>query len=79
MRKATFRRVPVLAQGGAVQLNGKTGEVEATINGGERIFSRPDTDRIVALAKSGDDSALGKHVYEAIKKQDNRPQEYTTE
>lgn len=79
MGRVFFKRPQVLAQGGAVQLNGKTGEVEAEVKGGERIFSRPDTKRIVTLVKAGDDAALGRFVFQAIKRQDGREPEYTEE
>lgn len=60
------------------QLNGKTGEVETTIKGGERIFSREDTKMIVSMVQNDTDSGqLGKFVCSAIKKQDSRKPEYT--
>ena len=63
------------------QLNGKTGEVEAEVVGGERIFSIPDTEKIVQLAVSAKDDealiALGTHVVASIKKQDSRKPQFT--
>lgn len=66
------------------QINGKTGEVETELVGGERIFSIPDTAKLVKLAKAADDDELlliklGKAVAEAIQGQEERPEEYTDE
>jgi hypothetical protein len=57
-----------------------SGMVEANIHGGERIFSRIDTKQIVELSKSAktdeDYKALGRFVFDAMRKQDSSPKEY---
>ncbi len=60
-----------------VQLSGN-GRVEAPIEGAERIYSRKDAARIMALARKGKGgTALGRFVYEATKRQDRQAPQYT--
>lgn len=64
----------VLAQDGSTQMN---------LWGGERIFSRKNTQVLIRKAKKADISkedkdykALGRYMFKCIKIQDNRPAEY---
>lgn len=62
------------------QLNGETGEVETTLQGGERIFSIPHTKEIVTTAlkaKTPDDyKSLGARVIAILNIQDNTEPEF---
>ena len=66
--------------GSIIQLSGDGKTVEAVMRGKERIFSRPDTKRLIELAKkaktSDDLFLLGEFLYDATKKQDSKPAEY---
>lgn len=62
---------------------GSDGEVQATLQGGERIFSRISTRRIIAKAKKAyitkddkDYKALGRYIFKEMDAQDNRDPEY---
>lgn len=62
---------------------GSDGQVQATLQGGERIFSRKATKTIIRKAKRAylshldkDYKSLGRYVFNEIKAQDNRPAEY---
>lgn len=62
---------------------GSDGEIQATLQGGERIFSRVSTKRIIAKAKKAyiskedkDYKALGRYIFKEMDAQDNRPAEY---
>lgn len=62
----------------------ENGETQMELNGGERIFSRIHTRKLISLAKraskskkDGDYKKLGKKVFEYIDKQDTQKQEYT--
>jgi hypothetical protein len=65
--------------GSLLQLTGDSDNVELILKGVERIFSRPDTKKLMELAKKATDSngfyLLGKFLYDATKKQDSRPPE----
>jgi hypothetical protein len=63
-------------EGKMVQINGQTGQVEAELSGGERIFSREDTDRILRLTKSKNKLNLGSYIYNALRRQDTQAPEY---
>ncbi len=59
------------------------GEVQMELNGGERIFSRPNTKTLVKLAKRAyasneekDFKALGKKVFKYIDIQNNKEEDY---
>ena len=62
----------------------ENGETQMELNGGERIFSRIHTRKLISLAKKaskskkdGDYKKLGKKVFEYIDKQNTQKQEYT--
>ena len=62
---------------------GSDGEVQGTLQGGERIFSRKSTAVIIRKAKKAylskedkDYKALGKYIFKEMDAQDNRPAEY---
>jgi hypothetical protein len=64
-------------------LDGRTGEVQSEMEGGERIFSREDTEILMALAKEADSPEglveLGEAVYSMIDTQRNTQPEYAEE
>ena len=62
---------------------GSDGEVQAELQGGERIFSRKSSKVIIAKAKRAylskedkDYKALGRYIFKEMDAQDNRPAEY---
>jgi uncharacterized membrane protein (UPF0127 family) len=62
---------------------GSDGNVQATLQGGERIFSRKSTKIIIAKAKKAyvskedkDYKALGRYIFKEMDAQDNRDPEY---
>jgi len=62
----------------------ETGESQMELNGGERIFSRIHTRKLISLAKKASKSKsdadykkLGKKVFEYIDKQNTQKQEFT--
>lgn len=62
---------------------GSDGEVQAILSGGERIFSRKSTAVLLKKAKLAyetkedkDYKALGRYVFDEMRRQDNRPAEY---
>jgi hypothetical protein len=62
---------------------GSDGSVQAELQGGERIFSRKSTKRIIVLAKKAyaskedkDYKALGRYIFKEMDAQDNREPEY---
>lgn len=62
---------------------GSDGNVQATLQGGERIFSRKSSKVIIKKAKKAymskedkDYKALGRYVFKEMKAQDERPAEY---
>ena len=66
-----------------LQILGSDGEVQAVLQGGERIFSIKNTKTLVSLAKrayesqsDSDYKALGKKIFEYMDIQDNRDPEY---
>lgn len=68
---------------GELQILGSDGEVQAVLQGGERIFSIKNTKTLVSLAQrayesksDSDYKALGKKIFEYMKIQDNRDPEY---
>lgn len=78
------RQYRLFSSGGSlVQLSGDGKTVEALLKGEERIYSRSDTKRLMELAKKAKNTKgfylLGKFLYDATKKQDSRPPEYTDE
>ncbi len=83
MASSLFSKPLKKQEGGMIQINGKSGEEEAVLKGGERIFSRPDTRNLIQKAKEPNESvdfnALGKMVYDMIKLQDKRKPEYVSE
>lgn len=67
----------------AMQVIGPNGEVQMELEGGERIFSRPNTKALVKLAKKAyetkddkDYKALGKRVFKYLDKQDSNKPEF---
>lgn len=58
-----------------------SGRPQAMMEGAERIYSREDTRRILKLARKAttneDLYRLGRFVYDATKRQDSRPPEFT--
>lgn len=68
---------------GKLYVYGSDGEIQATLQGGERIFSRKSSAVIIRKAKKAyaskedkDYKALGKYIFEEMNAQDNRPAEY---
>ena len=68
---------------GVLEIIGSNGEVQATLQGSERIFSIKNTKTLVAMAKrayesqsDSDYKALGRKVFEYMKVQDERDPEY---
>lgn len=62
---------------------GSDGNVQATLQGNERIFSRASTKRIIELAERADQTkddkdykALGKYIFKEMSAQDAREPEY---
>lgn len=67
----------------SMQVIGSDGQVQMEIEGGERIFSIPNTKKLVALAKKAyasqsdeDYKKLGKAVFEFLYTQDNNEPDY---
>jgi len=61
----------------------ENGETQLELDGGERIFSRPNTKTLIKMAaratksqKDSDFKALGKKVFQYLKDQDERGNEY---
>ena len=61
----------------------ENGETQMELDGGERIFSRPNTKILIKFAKKANETnkdsdykALGKRVFKFLTEQDNRPAEY---
>jgi hypothetical protein len=70
----------------ALKILGSNGEVQAVLQGGERIFSIKNTKTLVAMAKrayesksDSDYKALGRKIFEYMKIQDERDPEYVNE
>lgn len=68
---------------GELQILGSDGEVQAVLQGGERIFSIKNTKTLVSLAQrayesksDSDYKALGRKIFEYMKIQDEREPEY---
>ena len=68
---------------GELQILGSDGEVQATLQGGERIFSIKNTKTLVAMAKrayesksDSDYKALGRKIFEYMNIQNERDPEY---
>ena len=68
---------------GILEIIGSDGEVQATLQGSERIFSIVNTKTLVKMAKrayesqsDSDYKALGRKIFEYMKVQDNRDPEY---
>ena len=66
-----------------LEILGSDGEVQAELQGGERIFSIKNTKTLVAMAKrayesekDSDYKALGRKIFEYMKIQNERPEEY---
>lgn len=71
---------------GVLEIIGSNGEVQATLQGSERIFSIKNTKTLVAMAKrayesqsDSDYKALGRKIFEYMKVQDERDPEYVEE
>lgn len=69
-----------------LEILGSDGEVQATLQGGERIFSIKNTKTLVAMAKrayesksDSDYKALGRKIFEYMKIQNEREPEYVNE
>lgn len=67
----------------SLEILGSNGETQATLQGGERIFSIKNTKTLVSLAKrayesqsDSDYKALGRKIFEYMKTQDERDPEY---
>lgn len=54
----------------------KHGKEETEVKGGERIYSRKDTKKILSLVKKKNFEQLGKHVYKATLTQDKTPPQF---
>lgn len=69
--------------GKMIQLNGESGKVETHLQGGERIFSRKNTEELVKVSKTAKSEKelemLGKMVYSFLKTQDTRKPEYVSQ
>lgn len=68
---------------GVLEIIGSDGEVQAQLQGSERIFSIKNTKTLVSMAKrayesqsDADYKALGRKVFEYMKIQNERPEEY---
>lgn len=68
---------------GVLEIIGSDGEVQAQLQGSERIFSIKNTKTLVSMAKrayesqsDSDYKALGRKVFEYMKIQNERPEEY---
>lgn len=68
---------------GELQILGSNGEVQAVLQGGERIFSIKNTKTLVSLAQrayesksDSDYKALGRKIFEYMKIQNEREPEY---
>lgn len=68
---------------GTLEIIGSDGEVQAVLQGSERIFSIKNTKTLVNMAKrayesqaDSDYKALGRKVFEYMKIQNERPEEY---
>ena len=68
---------------GTLEIIGSDGEVQAVLQGSERIFSIKNTKTLVNMAKrayesqsDADYKALGRKVFEYMKIQNERPEEY---
>ena len=68
---------------GVLEIIGSDGEVQATLQGSERIFSIKNTKTLIAMAKrayesqsDSDYKALGRKIFEYMKVQDDREPEY---
>lgn len=59
-----------------VQYIQQHGNKEVPVEGGERVYSKKDTKKILSLARKKKFEQLGKHVYEATVEQDKRPPEF---
>ena len=71
---------------GVLEIIGSDGEVQATLQGSERIFSIKNTKTLIAMAKrayesqsDSDYKALGRKIFEYMKVQDEREPEYVSE
>lgn len=68
---------------GNLEIIGSDGETQAVLQGGERIFSIKNTKTLVSMAKrayesksDSDYKALGRKIFEYMKIQNERPEEY---
>ena len=68
---------------GTLEIIGSDGEVQAVLQGSERIFSIKNTKTLVSMAKRAHESqsdsdykALGRKIFEYMKIQNERPEEY---
>jgi uncharacterized membrane protein (UPF0127 family) len=68
---------------GILEIIGSDGEVQAQLQGSERIFSIKNTKTLVSMAKrayesqsDSDYKALGRKIFEYMKIQNERPEEY---
>lgn len=71
---------------GNLEILGSDGQVQATLQGSERIFSIKNTKTLVSMAKrayesqsDSDYKALGRKIFEYMKIQNERPEEYVNE
>lgn len=71
---------------GSLEILGSDGQVQATLQGSERIFSIKNTKTLVSMAKrayesqsDSDYKALGRKIFEYMKIQNERPEEYVNE
>ena len=71
---------------GSLEILGSDGQVQATLQGSERIFSIKNTKTLVSMAKrayesqsDSDYKALGRKIFEYMEIQDNREPEYVSE
>lgn len=66
-----------------VQLSGDGRTVEATLSGNQRVYSRPDTMKIIQMARVANSPGklleLGRFIMQATKGQDAKPPEFTNE
>jgi uncharacterized membrane protein (UPF0127 family) len=71
-------------KGGKMAVLDEDGSTQMELEGGERIFSRPNTKKLISLSKKAvkskkesDYKKLGKKVFEYIERQNTQKQEFT--
>lgn len=84
--KEEFEETEEGSSEGNLEILGSDGQVQATLQGSERIFSIKNTKTLVSMAKrayesqsDSDYKALGRKIFEYMKIQNERPEEYVNE